>query len=301
MTFNHCTSLLIAVGFLVAACGQEPVRVERQATPPNAAASSQAAITIQPDRPTAGNCLHVVGQGQTNRSSYRWEVNGQQVAADQSGKLCNAFGRGDQVTVHAGTVSAMVAIGNSLPLVTGISATPKQLFAGVDVEVFPIGEDKDGDPVEFRYQWLINNETNPFLTEAKLPGNRFVKGDRLQVRITPFDGQDEGPVYQSYVMTVPNAPPRITSQPPQNFEALEYQYQAKSSDPDGDQLAYQLAKAPQGMAINAAGLVSWPLTGVKPGVYPVKIVISDPEGAETVQEFNLTLGTPSQVEGRTKP
>jgi len=47
------------------------------------------------------------------------------------------------------------------------------------------------------------------------------------------------------------------------------------------------------MATNSTGLVTWPLTGVKPGVYPVKIVISDPEGAEVTQEFNLTLGTPS--------
>jgi len=130
--------------------------------------------------------------------------------------------------------------------VTGFSATPKQLFAGMDVNVFPLAEDKDGDSVSFRYQWLINNEADPFLTEAKLPGDRFVKGDRVQVRITPFDGQEEGPVYQSYVMTVPNAPPRITSQPPENFEALEYQYQAKTSDPDGDKLVYQLARPRRG-------------------------------------------------------
>jgi hypothetical protein len=169
------------------------------------------------------------------------------------------------------------------------------------VEVFPVGEDKDGDPVAFRYQWLINNESNSFLTEAKLPGDRFVKGDKLQVRITPFDGQEDGPVYQSYVMPVPNAPPRITSQPPQKFEALEYRYQVKASDPDGDQIVYHLANAPQGMTMSPAGLVSWPLTGIHPGVYPVKIVVKDTEGAEVLQEFNLTLGVHASEAVGTKP
>jgi hypothetical protein len=116
----------------------------------------------------------------------------------------------------------------------------------------------------------------------------------LQVRITPFDGLDEGPLYQSYVMPVPNAPPRITSLPPPSFEVLEYQYRAKASDPDGDQLAYQLATAPPGMTIDrTSGLISWPLTGVQPGVYPMKIVVNDPEGAAAFQEFALTLGANS--------
>lgn len=300
--------LLLGGGLLLlTACGERSTSPQALPIPlPPSTSGGKISVQIIPENPTANDCLQVIIKGQPSSPQINWYVNGQPVVSREVGRLCaDALRHGDQVMVMVGAAeiasTTAVTIGNSPPKVIGISATPKQLFAGMDVDVFPLGEDMDGDPVSFRYQWLINNEANPFLTEAKLPGDRFVKGDRLQVRITPFDGQEEGPVYQSYVMTVPNAPPRITSQPPQNFEALEYQYQAKASDPDGDQLAYQLAQAPPGMAINAAGLVTWPLTGVKPGVYPVKIVISDPEGAEVTQEFNLTLGTPSEVEGKPKP
>ena len=135
---------------------------------------------------------------------------------------------------------------------------------------------------------------DPFLTEAKLPGDRVVKGDRIQVRITPYDGLNEGPAYQSYVMPIPGAPPKILSQPPPRFEALEYRYQFRARDPAGGKLTYSLEKAPAGMTIDqATGLVTWPLGGVKPGDYPVKIVATDTEGGAASQEYTLTLGVPA--------
>lgn len=293
MRVAQITSLLIGAGLLLSACSEEPVRVEGQSILPSVAISSQSMVAIHPATPTAGDCLRVVSLGQPGRASARWEVNDQQVVANQSGELCNAFRRGDKVKVEVGEASASVVIGNSLPLVTGISATPLQVHAGIDLEVFPVGEDRDGDPVEFRYQWLLNGETDPFLTERKLVGNRFHRGDRVQVIITPFDGRDAGPAYQGYVMLIPNAPPQIVSVPSQKFEALEYSYHVIASDPDGDPLSFSLAKAPPGMAISISGQVTWPLSGVLPGSYPIKIVASDPDGAEAFQEFTLTLDSPS--------
>ena len=300
--------LLLGVSLLLlTACGERPSSPQAPPTPlPPVLSREKVSVQILPESPTANDCLQVIIKGQPSSPQIAWHVNGQPVVSREIGKLCaGALRRGDQVMVMVGAAeivsTAAATIGNSPPKVTGISATPKQLFAGMDVDVFSLGEDKDGDPVSFRYQWLINNEANPFLTEAKLPGDRFVKGDRLQVRITPFDGQDEGPVYQSYVITVPNAPPQITSQPPRKFETLEYHYQVNATDPDGDHLRYQLSKAPQGMTVSHAGLVSWLLTGVQPGVYPMKIVVSDAEGAEDFQEFSLTLGARASAVADAKP
>jgi hypothetical protein len=260
-------------------------------------------VVIQPAQPTSSDCLRVIIQGQPVQASYQWDVNGQRVMAGKPGELCgDSFKRGDTVAVHVDGAAATVSIGNSPPKVTGISATPKQLYAGLDVEVFPVAEDRDGDEVEFRYQWLINDQPDPMQTEARLPGSSFVKGDRIQVRITPYDGQNDGPAYQSYVMPIPNAPPRILTQPPQQFEALEYSYQFKASDPDGDKVNYTLEKSPPGMTVNrATGLISWPLSGVRPGSYPVKIAVRDPDGAEAFQEFTLTLGASSPSPAAQKP
>jgi hypothetical protein len=92
---------------------------------------------------------------------------------------------------------------------------------------------------------------------------------------------------------MPNLPPQIVSTPPASFEAVEYSYQVKARDPDGDRLTFSLESPPAGMTINSAtGRITWPLTGVTPGKYQVKILVRDPQGGEDRQEFVLTLGEP---------
>ena len=52
-----------------------------------------------------------------------------------------------------------------------------------------------------------------------------------------------------------------------------------------------LDEAPEGMSIDEnGGLISWPLHDVTPGEYIIAIVVTDPDGAETAQEYSLTLG-----------
>lgn len=290
-------AVLIVCAGLLAGCGGEP-KQEPAARPASSQpkAVSVQKVSIQPSQPTVADCLQAVVPGQLRGQGLRWEVNGQQVGSGNPEELCPpAFKRGDQVTLRVGPAdagsSATVAIGNNPPKVTGISATPKQLYGGLDVEVAPVAEDPDGDAVEFRYQWLINGEEDPLLTEAKLPGNRFGKGDKIQVRIIPNDGESDGPAYLSFVMPISDTPPKIVSRPPQAFTAFEYRYQVKAQDPDGDKLTFKLEKAPQGMTVDpATGLVVWPLTGVRPGIYPVRIAATDPSGAVAYQEYNLSLG-----------
>ena len=294
--FRICAVIvLIACAGLMAGCGDDPKQGEPQpATPRAVAGGGSVRVSLQPEQPTSSDCLRAVVGGQSEKAVILWEVNGQRVSGNNQVEFCgNPFSRGDQVIARVGTASASVTIGNSLPRVTGISSTPKELYAGMDVTVVPEAEDKDGDPVEFRYQWLINGEADPFLTEATLPGDRFSKGDKVQVKITPYDGFAEGPVYESYVTPIPNAAPKILTQPPPRFETLDYAYPFKAKDPDGDPLTYSLEKAPEGMTINpATGQINWPLRGVKPGTYQVKIVVRDPEGIAVFQEYTLTLGAP---------
>lgn len=298
--FGYCALL----AFLATACSDD--RPAPQASPPPApvgtspvpAAGGSAGVQIMPGQPTSADCLNAVTTGISGQSQYRWYVNEQLLPGQNESRLCGEFfKRGDQVAVAFGSGGAAarvsVVIANSPPVITGISATPEQVFADSNIQVLPVAEDRDGDPVEFRYQWLINGEANPFLTANTLMGEHFNKGDVIQVRITPFDGFAEGQVYESFAMTIPNAPPLIDSHPPQQFEALEYSYQVKARDVDGDKLVYTLTKAPQGMTIDpGTGLVGWRLTGVSPGAYPLKIVVSDPDGGEAFQEFTLTLGAP---------
>ncbi|MDG5467732.1 Ig domain-containing protein [Deltaproteobacteria bacterium IMCC39524] len=255
-------------------------------------------MSIIPANPTASDCLRVVIQGSPGRSAVAWSVNGSIVSTGSDTGICpEHYRRDDIVTVEVGTkdqgAKASVTIGNSPPRIVDISSSPDEIFAGTDIHVEPIAEDADDDDVTFSFQWLINGEENPNYTEATLPGNAFIKGDELQVLVTPNDFYVDGPVYESYATHVPNAPPRIISEPPIEISSLDYLYQVEVSDPDDSQFTYRLDEGPEGMEIDpASGLVSWSLSDVEPGEYKIAIIVTDPEGAEGAQEYNLTLGAP---------
>lgn len=252
-------------------------------------------VTILPENPTSNGCLRAVVQGNPGRSTIVWKVNGEVVVRGTDTQLCSDFfKREDQVSVEVGTddqgARASVTIANSQPRIVDITSTPAEIFAGTDIFVAPVAEDADGDSVDFSYQWLINGESDPLLTEATLPGNRFTKGDTVQVLIVPNDFYEDGPTYESYAQPIPNAPPRIVSEPPQAITSLDYRYQVEASDPDDSQLSFRLEEGPAGMKIDpSSGLLQWSLVEATPGEHTIAIIVSDPEGAEVAQEYTLTL------------
>ena len=310
---------LVIIGFLsmiLGACGEDTPQpapatpADAPATSPQAAGSGQSpqaaakgsetgsggvSVTILPENPTAKGCLRATIYGVPGSSLVAWSVNGTTVASGTDTQLCNKhYVRGDQVTVNVGTsdvgASATVTIGNSLPRIVDVSSTPEEIFSGVEVTVVPVAEDDDGDDVSFSYQWLINGEPDLQLTDATLPAGAFAKGDSLQVQIIPNDFYDDGPMYTSFATVVANAPPVITSKPPEGIVSLDYAYQVVANDPDDDTFTYRLEEAPDGMTIDEnTGLISWSLIDATPGEHTIAIIVSDPDGAEAAQEYILTL------------
>lgn len=287
------------LALLMSACSDNP---SGKAPAGQAPAGERTGIRIIPEQPTSGDCLSVVVTSGRGSVAYQWFVNDQLLSAMNEANLCNDFfKRGDRVTVKASggaqASSATVTIANSPPKVTGISTSPEEWRSAAAIEVVPAAEDADGDPVEFRYQWSINGEIDSFLSEATLPAERNRRGDRIEVLITPFDGKVAGAVFRGVVGAVTGSAPTIVSKPPSRFETVEYIYQVKAEDPDKEQLTFALDNPPQGMSIDpTAGRISWPLTGVQPGKYEIKIVVRDPEGGEDRQEYDLTLGVPTPGE-----
>ncbi len=301
-----CLATLVA--FTLAGCGDSDKGPEQQAPAPQAAAGSasvpqtttgQLLVNIIPDPPTADGCLKALVSGNAV-TSYLWEINGTVVEGQTSQQLCEGLRSGDAVRVtvndgkHSGSVSVVLA--NAPPRITAVSVNDEGIARHADLVVKAETIDIDGDYVELQYQWYVNEETSPALSSNTLAANQYVRGDKIRFSITPSDGRSEGVPYQSATLVVPNASPQILSQPPEQFAAYEYTYQVKAMDPDGDTLTYTLEKGPAGMTIDqATGLVTWPLTGVKPGVYELRIVVSDPSGVFAFQEYSMTLGTASSA------
>lgn len=280
---------------VLAGCGQDETSSSPSSLPSaksQAVSVSATTLDLRSENPPTTGCLQAVVKGTPPKEGVRWLVNGQPLTGETGSKLCrDVIRRGDEVTVQmptgGQTLSRSLRVANAPPRVMeiNISVDPGKVMASATTE------DADGDSVDLRYQWLINGEESEFLSAASVPRSDLQPTDKLQVRITPNDGTEDGPVYASRIFSQPNLPPRIVSTPPPKFETLEYTYQVKANDPDRDKLTFSLEAPPKGMLVNkGTGKITWPLTGVAPGKYVVKIVVRDPAGGEDRQEFELTLG-----------
>lgn len=200
----------------------------------------------------------------------------------------------------AGTPSPTVTIGQSAtaaapggnrpPKVIAVQFKSPFIHRGVDIEVVPEGFDPDGDLVAYRYHWFINGEKLADLDGPVLAGDRFRKGDRVALRVVPFDGREEGTAFTGQVLTIPNAPPRFVSSPPLQFKGQVYAYDLKAEDSDGDLLTYSLEAAPSGMTIDSrSGGVTWEIGKDQAGEHPIRIVAQDEEGMRALQEYTLTI------------
>jgi hypothetical protein len=150
---------------------------------------------------------------------------------------------------------------------------------GVDVlKIFAEGTDKDDDEVTFTYEWKKNSE--PAGGEDSISG--FKRGDKISVKITPYDGKGYGRS-KTLNTEIQNTSPHIIAHNEYRFDGTTYSYQVKASDPDGDSLTYDLKSGPPGMSISMTGLITWIVPSRFSGKVPVSISVSDGKGGGFIQ------------------
>jgi len=259
------------------------------------AGSSSSKLVLLPAEPTANDHLLAIFNGESGQVNYRWEKDGATLDDEELDRLTSKhLAKGALITVivdNAGvSYSASVMIGNRPPVVQQVSFKNPAIHRNVNIELEAKGDDADGDEVTFSYQWFLNDNQLDAFDGPSLPGDQFSRGDRISFQVTPFDGDDEGPPYIGRTLTIPNAPPVFVSNPPLQFLAETYSYQAKAIDPDGDEVTYALENPPPGMIIDKkAGQINWPLADLAAGVYRISIVADDAQGQKGFQEYSLTM------------
>lgn len=260
------------------------------------AGQGEGVLTLIPANPTAVTDIQAVYSGAIGAVSYRWQRNGEPIEGETGDRLGKGgFGKGDEIEVMAAVngekKSYSVVIGNSPPSVMKISFSPERIGAGVDVTAAVEGKDPDAvDAVKFRYQWIINGRDAAGQTDPVLKGGLIRRDDTVALRVTPYDGTDDGPEMTSLAVIAGNSAPRITSAPPREFSARTYTYQVAAQDPDGDAVSFSLTRAPEGMRIGADGRIEWPLRQEYRGGYDVSVEADDGRGGKAAQEFRITLG-----------
>jgi hypothetical protein len=260
------------------------------------AEESSFTVTLLPEAPRAGDKLLTVVRGAARPFGFTWEKNGEPIAGQARARLSGIdLVRGDtiRVVVTAGEkeTTAETVIRNSPPKIVSVVPQMTQLYRGADFAVEPRAVDADGDPVEYRYAWRVNNLELVQETGPVLPGEAFFRGDIVKLKVTPQDEVEEGePFSKGLEYEVGNAPPRIVSSPPTSITSLDYRYQARATDADEDEITYQLAKGPEGMTIHpVSGLVLWSMPADASGTFEVRIEALDAVGEWAWQEFSLEI------------
>jgi hypothetical protein len=164
------------------------------------------------------------------------------------------------------------------------------VYPGDKVVVTPSGSDPDGDFVDFRFEWLVNDR------RVESDGRSFQtaglkQGDRIRVRVVATDGNSESQPVESADITVGSAHPEFVSSPPGITEEGVFRYAVEARDPDGDRnLRYRLAEGPEGMKIDEVlGEIEWRPAEDQSGLHKVSIVVRDSSRLETTQSFEVTV------------
>ncbi len=182
---------------------------------------------------------------------------------------------------------------SSLPALAAVESVrigplPFSAETGVTVEA-RISQDRPD--VSLEYRWLINGEEHFFEKSAHLPGNLFKRDDVIAVEVTPVTYAGERlQVIVSRPFEAINAPPVITSEPPEELGETGFRYQVTAHDPDGDALSFKLETGPDTMTINASsGLIEWNFATMPEGNFPVNISVEDGHGGQAEQSFELQM------------
>ncbi|MCE5225607.1 MAG: Ig-like domain-containing protein [Porphyromonadaceae bacterium] len=236
---------------------------------------------IKPEDPDKKTIMKLIIQNlDLSSAKVEWQVNGNLYEDSTSYQLNpSQLSKGDNIQAIAIVdgrkyYSNIVRIKNTPPEITDFKITPETLKSGDGLGVEINAKDADGDNISFTYEWTKNGE--PAGTAKKI-GVPIKRGDKISVKITLFDGESYSQpfIFQS---EIGNMPPVIVDDRQFNFDGKTFSHQVKASDPDDDQLSYQLKDAPEGMTISNAGLILWTVPLGFSGNVSATVIVADSNG-----------------------
>ncbi|MBI3378487.1 MAG: Ig-like domain-containing protein [Nitrospirae bacterium] len=259
---------------------------------------SSYSLSITPAQAYRGSTLSLIPIGfNLSDAKIEWLVNGNPVISEFPSQFKAAeTKKGDTVQAKAmlkdrEILSGIVKVKNTLPVISKVKIMPETFKAGDTLYVDVTGSDIDGDEVAILYEWTKNGE--PAGKEKQI-GVPIKRGDKISVKITPFDGEGYG---KPFILNseIRNLPPVIiedkNSLKP-HFDGNNFSYQVKAIDPDNDTLTYSLKTAPSGMTIEkTTGLIQWTVPQDFKGKVSVTFIVNDGHGGEALQSFAFELTT----------
>ena len=257
------------------------------------AAISSDKLEIAPTNATSSSIVYAVPHGfNLFDTKIEWVVNGIRTDNPSSYQF-KATRKGDKIQAKAiiqgkEVLSNVIQIGNSPPVISKVRILPEVFKPGDTLSVEAFGSDADKDEVTISYEWTKNGEpagnTNKIGVSPK-------RGDKIDVKITPFDGEAYG---RSVILhrEIKNMPPMVVEYKEVGFDGKNYSCQVTATDPDDDALTYSLKTAPPDMKIDpSTGLIKWNVPPDFKGKTPITVGVNDGHGGEALQGLTIEIKT----------
>lgn len=254
-------------------------------------------IKITPHEATRNSVLTLILEGfAPSDAEISWLIDGDPVSSTLSYELkVSDFaeaGKGSVIQAKAevkgrAVFSNIIHLSNAAPKISEIKLLPEVFKPGDMLHVRVSGNDSDGDPVSFLYEWSLNGLPAGTGSSIESPAK---KGDKVSVKVTPFDGVIYGDPVFLEEREIRNMPPVITAHNAFNFDGKTYSYQVRASDPDGDRLAYSIESPAPGISIDgSSGLLQWIVPQEFKGKKDVTVVVNDGNGGSAKYTIGITL------------
>lgn len=219
-------------------------------------------VQIQPSTPHTDDTLTAVNtQDSTDPNGdpvtylYKWYRSGVLVGSLSTATVPETSTTRDEVwkvevyptdgELVGAAVSASVTILNTPPTLTRVAISPSSGFNSTNFFCIPQDFfDADGDSERFHYTWLVNGAlVSGEVASSYIPTGKH-PGDRVQCKVAPFDGTDEGAPALSPEVVLGNRAPSVVSaqvSPATGTVATTFSCEGSGwSDPDGDPAQYEV-------------------------------------------------------------
>jgi|GEM_PF-5766063 len=235
---------------------------------------------------------------------YKWYIDGAE-SSDHSGKRISTDGFYEETPIYVMVratekksdrtsgwkKSNTVVLGEPPPpKLGGVGLSPGTIYTDTDVSAdVDYGDTDPMDVYALYYRWMVNqNVVLEGEDESTLSSGNFERGDEIFLRVSTDEGFAREYTVNSKIYTVANSPPVVESTDVE-MRGDRVVVTANAYDPDGDELSFQINKAPGGTSASVSGndLVMTVPAPSKPGSYQIRYQVSDGHG--TGQNMTATF------------
>ena len=235
---------------------EDPSPAEPENAPPSVSSVTVSPSKADTTRDIECKAVAVDPEGAEVSLTYAWSAGGVVIAGQSAATLpASATKKGQElicsVTPSDGALSGdakastPATITNTVPTIEGATLGPEEATTTTALSCTPgATSDIDGDTVATTVAWLANG-TVLSQTGATLPADATKKGQRIQCKVTPGDGEGEGKPVTSGTVTIANTAPiltaaKIDNTSPKTTDTLLCE-PGEATDADGDTVRFTFA------------------------------------------------------------